>query len=123
MQLIMWNITMDVEQNPENCISVVEMKSGSTYCQMKFTFFSLSLKKLHTNYQMSGKINSHICLMLSVYKTFRQTVNYGRQRNKKLQDLGLIELEIQIYMIASETKNRVVTGFQQPKSGLQENRY
>ena len=41
---------------------------------------------------MLGKINSHICLMLSVYKTFHQTVKYGHQRNKILQDL--IGLEI-----------------------------
>ena len=36
---------------------------------------------------MSGKINSHICLMLSVYKRVNQTVKYGRQRNQILQDL------------------------------------
>jgi len=30
---------------------------------------------------MSGKINSHNCLMLSVYKNFHQTVKYGQQRN------------------------------------------
>jgi len=28
---------------------------------------------------MSGKINSHICLMLSVYKRFHQTVKYARK--------------------------------------------
>jgi len=36
---------------------------------------------------MSGKINSHICLMLSVYKSFHQTVKYGQQINHILQDL------------------------------------
>jgi len=41
---------------------------------------------------MSDKINSHICLMLSVYKSFHQIVKYGCQRNHILQDL--IELEI-----------------------------
>jgi len=33
-------------------------------------FFSLLSRKLHKNYQMWDKINSHICLMLSVYKSF-----------------------------------------------------
>jgi len=37
---------------------------------------------------MSDKINSHICLMLSVYKCFHQTVKYGQQRNHLLQDLA-----------------------------------
>ena len=27
---------------------------------------------------MSNKINSHVCLMLSVYKSFHQTVKYSR---------------------------------------------
>jgi len=36
---------------------------------------------------MSDKINSHICLMLSVYKRFHQMVKYGWQRNHILQDL------------------------------------
>jgi len=30
---------------------------------------------------MSGKINSHICLMLSVHESCHQTVKYGLQRN------------------------------------------
>jgi len=30
---------------------------------------------------MSDKINSHICLMLSLYKSFHQRVKYGHQRN------------------------------------------
>jgi len=35
---------------------------------------------------MSDKINSHICLMLGVYKSFHQTVKYGsRQRNHRIQ--------------------------------------
>jgi len=29
---------------------------------------------------MSSQINSHICLMLSVYKGFHQTVKYGQQK-------------------------------------------
>jgi len=36
---------------------------------------------------MSGKINSHISLMLSVCKRFHQTVKYGCQWNHALQDL------------------------------------
>jgi len=35
--------------------------------------------------KMSGKINSHICL--SVYESFHQTVKYGQQRNRILQDI------------------------------------
>jgi len=31
------------------------------------------------------QINSNICLMLSVYKSFHQTLKYGRQRNRILQ--------------------------------------
>ena len=30
---------------------------------------------------MSDKINLHICLMLSVYKSFQQIVKYGCQSN------------------------------------------
>ena len=29
---------------------------------------------------MSGKINSYICLMLSVYKEFHQMVKYAKKR-------------------------------------------
>jgi len=66
---------------------------------------------------MLGKINSHICLMLSAYESFHQTVKYGRQRILK----DLTGLETLISMKASKTKNRYPTGFQQPKSGLQKN--
>ena len=51
----------------------------------RMNFLSFSPKKLHKNYQMSDKINSHICLMLSVYKCFHQMVKYGHQRNHVLQ--------------------------------------
>jgi len=40
---------------------------------------------------MSDKINSHICLILSIYKTCHQTVKYGCQRNHILQDLTGLE--------------------------------
>jgi len=54
---------------------------------------------------MSDQINSHVSLMLSVYKSFHQTVKYIRQRNHILQDLT--ELEIQISIKASKTENRL----------------
>ena len=41
---------------------------------------------------MSGKINSHICLMLSVYESFHQTVIYGQKGNYILQDLTGLEI-------------------------------
>jgi len=53
---------------------------------------------------MSEKINSHICLMLSVCKSFHQMVKYCRQRNHILQDLT--GLKIYISVKASKTKNR-----------------
>jgi len=56
---------------------------------------------------MADKINSCICLMLSVYKSFYQMVKYGHQRNHLLQDLS--GLEIEISMKASETENRFST--------------
>ena len=44
---------------------------------------------------MSDKINSHICLKLSVYKSFHQTVKYGRQRTHVLQIL--LDFELNFY--------------------------
>jgi len=41
---------------------------------------------------MSDKINSYICLILSVYKSFHQTVKYGHQRNHIVQDLTGLEI-------------------------------
>ena len=43
--------------------------------KLELVFFSFSSRKLHKNYQMSGKLNSHICLMLSVSESFYQTSN------------------------------------------------
>ena len=76
---------------------------------------------------MSGKINSHTCLMLTVYKSF-QTVKYGqqsssssylfdivyeKQRNQKNKrnhiSQDLTGLEIKISMKASKTENRFST--------------
>ena len=44
-------------------------KQNSNLCVVSF-----SSRKLDKNYQMSGKINSHICLMLSFYEALHQTV-------------------------------------------------
>jgi len=52
-------------------------------------FFGNRFSNLHKHYQMSDKINSHICLMLSVYKCFHQVVKYGHQI---LQDLTGFEI-------------------------------
>ena len=52
---------------------------------------------------MSDKIHSNICLMLSDYKCFHQTVTYGRQGTHILQDLT--GLEILISTKASKTEN------------------
>jgi len=70
--------------------STREFKLGmffSSKTESQFYFFgnrfsnlillSFSCSKLHNSCQMLDKINSHICLMLSVYKSFHQTVKYG----------------------------------------------
>jgi len=41
---------------------------------------------------MSDNINSHICLTLTVYYSFRRSVKYGRQRNHILQDLTWLDI-------------------------------
>ena len=41
---------------------------------------------------MSGKINSSIYLMSSVFKTFHQTVKYDQQRYHILQELTGLEI-------------------------------
>jgi len=73
--------------------SVLETKSGSTYLanEILIYLFSFSSRKLHKNYHMSGKINTHFCLMLSVSESFHQTVKYGWQKNHILQDLTGLE--------------------------------
>ena len=45
---------------------------------------------------MSGKSNSHLCLMLNIYKSFHQMVKYGWQRNHISQDLTMLEILISI---------------------------
>src|SRR6218665_354939 len=62
---------------------------------------------------MSDKINSHICLRLSVYKSFHQAVKYGHQRNHILQDLT--RLKPYISMKARKTENHFETGFDNQK--------
>ena len=94
--------TRDVKRNP-----VLHLRLA----KIEF-IFSLSSRKLHKNYRISGKINSSICLMLSVYKSFHQTVKYWKQRNDILHDLT--GLEIQISMKTSKTENLLETGFQRP---------
>ena len=54
--------------------------------------------------------------MLTFYKSFHQTVNYGSQRNHIVQDLS--ELETKISMMASTSENRFEASIQQPKTGL-----
>ena len=61
------------------------------HTKLEFNFSSFSSRKLHKNYQISGKINSHFCLMLSVYNSFHQRPN-SRQRNHILQDLTGLEI-------------------------------
>jgi len=76
-------------------LGMLETKFGCTPSkanEIQVYFFSFSSKKLQKNYQMSGKINSYICLMLSVYKSFHQMVKYGWQRNNILHNLTGIEI-------------------------------
>ena len=83
-----WTITRNVNQNPEIRLLVLRPKtcsiSLSTSFRIYFTF-SVSSRKLHKNNQMSDKINLHICLILSVYKSCHQKVKYVCQRNHTLQ--------------------------------------
>jgi len=66
---------------------------------------------------MPDKINSHICLMLSVYNSLHQMVKYGCQRNHKLQDIT--GLETKISMKTNKTGKRfVVENRFSKKSGI-----
>ena len=58
----------------------------------KLNFFVIFIEEIAQSYQMSDKINSHISLMLSVYKSTHQMVKYGWQRNHILQDLTGLEI-------------------------------
>jgi len=65
------------------------MKSGSTSLENEIQIY---LGNYINITKCEVKINAHICLMLTVYESFHQTVKYGQQRNHILQDL--IGLEI-----------------------------
>src|SRR6218665_1263714 len=67
---------------------------------------------------MSDKINSHICLILSVYKSFHRTVKNGKETMYYKINLGL---KYKFSMMVSKIENRFKTGFQQPKTGLPKN--
>jgi len=43
---------------------------------------------------MSDKINSHICLLLSVYKSVHPAVKYSQQRNHILQYLTGLDIKL-----------------------------
>jgi len=78
----------------ENGNSVLKPKTGSNSLASGFLiylFLSFSSRKLHKNYHTSYKINLHICLMLSIYKSVHQLVSYGCQRNQILQYLTGLE--------------------------------
>ena len=69
----------DVNRKPDFWFSVRKPKTGSISLATAVHFFSISSRQLRKNYQMSDRINSHICLLLSVYKSYHQTGKYGRQ--------------------------------------------
>ena len=69
-----------------------QLSSTSLANKVQIYIFSFATNKLHTNYQMAGKINSLTCLMLSVYKSCHQTIKYGQQRNRILQDFTVLEI-------------------------------
>jgi len=69
-----------VNQKLEIRFSVLKPKTGSISLATGFQIYLFLSRKLHKNYQMSDKINSRICLLLNVYKSFHQTVKYGCQR-------------------------------------------
>ena len=112
MLSVLWDFdsssSRDVNWKPEIQFSVLKLKSVSISLATGFwilLLLSFLLRKLHKSYQMSDKVNSHICLLLCVYKSFHQTVKYCSQRNQILQDLT--GLETKISMKASKTR----TGF------------
>src|SRR6218665_360091 len=71
---------------------VLKPNAGSISLETGFLNLFFSSMKLHKNYQMSDKINLHICLMLSVYNSFHQMVKYDHQRNHILPDLTGLEI-------------------------------
>jgi len=55
--------------------------------------------------------------MLNVYESFHEAVIYGQQKKSYIMRVNW--LEIKISMKAHKTENRFQTGFQQPKSSVQ----
>jgi len=68
---------MDVNRKPEIRFSVLKPKTGSISLATSFRiyFFSFLLTNLSKNVQMSDKIDSHVCLMFSVYEIFIKRSN------------------------------------------------
>jgi len=70
------------------------MKSGKPDFGFRneIRFYTFGKQNLEKKFEMSGKINLHICLMSGVYKSFHQTVKCGQQRSYILQDLAKLEI-------------------------------
>jgi len=67
--------------------------------------------KFHKNYQLSAKINSQMCLMLSVYKSFHQKVKYGLPKKPYITRFNWVEIEFLCRSVktALAVSNRVST--------------
>ena len=117
-QEVAYAVSRDVNRKSEIWVSILNQKIGSIPLATGFQiyFLSLSSRKLHKHDQISDIINSHICLMFSVYKTFHEMANYCCQRNQILQDLNGPETLISIK--ASKIENWFETSFQQPKTSF-----
>ena len=110
---------MSIEKK-ESRFSVITPKTGSSSLAISFQiyfFLLFSSRKLHKNYQMPDKINSHICLMLNVEKNVHKTIKYGCQKHHILQDLT--GLEIQILMRRPKNRKPIWNRFSTTKTGCQ----
>ena len=67
--------------------------------------------KFHKNYKLSDKINSQMCLMLSVYKSFHQKVKYGLPKKPYITRFNWVEIEFLCRSVktALAVSNRVST--------------
>ena len=83
-------------RNPENWISILETKSGSKTLanEIRIYFFKLSSRKLYKNYQMSGKINSHIFECLQKFSSKWSNMARWQRNHILLPDLTGLELKI-----------------------------
>ena len=89
LQPINNNWSRDVNRKLELWFLVLKPKTSSISLATGFIKkLSFSSRKLHIIYQMWGKINSHIFLMLGVYTNFHQTVKYGRHWHSHVQARG-----------------------------------